>query len=172
MSGATHEVVSAYESAMSRGDRNVNSEEIPKQTSTKGRFLKWEIVEPQTENPHTLTQVTTTTVSFTIEICEPVKQGHHGIALFNHDRELVWGQATDDLQLSVGEHEFSYKFPMLPLRPGTYSWLVSLYGEEDLIDSWDCIPEMLVAVDSFGHPSDEWSGVLNIPSRLEIKRRG
>jgi hypothetical protein len=51
--------------------------------------------------------------------------GHHGVALYNHDRQLMWGYAMDKLQLPVGEHDFCYTFPMLPLRPGSYTWLVT-----------------------------------------------
>src|ERR1700724_1457392 len=41
MDGNTHEVVSAYESAMARGDTNCHSED--RRTATKARFLSWEI---------------------------------------------------------------------------------------------------------------------------------
>src|SRR5437879_10142244 len=45
--GSTHEVVSAYESAMARGDSNNGAKARP--TDSKGRFLKWEIVAPRSE---------------------------------------------------------------------------------------------------------------------------
>src|SRR5215469_5788304 len=41
--GPTHEVVAAYESAMSRGTRNSAGQH---HTAGKGRFLRWEITEP------------------------------------------------------------------------------------------------------------------------------
>ena len=51
--GNTHEVVSAYESAMARGDDNrVQSERT---AHTKGRFLRWEITDQREEEPHTRT---------------------------------------------------------------------------------------------------------------------
>jgi hypothetical protein len=95
--------------------------------------------------------------------------GHHGIALYNHDRQLIWGTATDGIDLATGEHELCYTFPMLPLRPGLYTWLVSLY-DGDLVDAWDCYPEMVIATDPIAHKLDEWSGMLNIPTRFEIDR--
>jgi lipopolysaccharide transport system ATP-binding protein len=165
--GPTHEVVSAYESGTSRGENDQRGNVAERQMG-KGRFLRWEIVKPRTENPHTLTQLATTTVKFTVELHEPLRQGHHGIALFNHERQLIWGRAADHLELPSGRHEISYTFPMLPLRPGTYGWLVSLYSQGELVDAWDCVPEMLVAVDDVTHPLDEWSGVLNLPSELSV----
>ncbi len=58
---------------------------------------------------------------------------------------------------------------MLPLRPGLYNWLVTLY-DDDLqeVDSWNCLPEMSVTADNHQSPYDQWSGVLNIPDQSEI----
>jgi hypothetical protein len=59
-------------------------------------------------------------------------------------------------------------FPMLPLRPGLYTWLVALYEAGEPLDTWDCLPEMMVATENFQHPQDQWSGVLNIPVGFEV----
>jgi lipopolysaccharide transport system ATP-binding protein len=164
--GPTHEVVSAYESAMARGESNGHSQKGP---ATKGRFLKWEIAEPRGEEPHTLSNLGPVTVKFTLELRQPVRRGHHGIALFNHDRQLIWGLATDGLDLPEGEHDICYTFPMLPLRPGPYAWLVSFFDEgTEEVDTWDCLPEMIVATKVYQHALDHWNGVLNIPSELSI----
>jgi len=172
MSGATHEVVSAYESAMSRGDQNGNASKRAEGVAAKARFAGWEVVEPRGGQANILCGMGTATVRFWVEINEPVREGHHGCALFNHDRELIWAWATDNVNLGVGEHEFRYTFPMLPLRPGPYSWQVSLYDEGEQLDAWDCVPEMIIATEGHQHPEDEWNGVLNIPSRFEIRSRG
>jgi len=172
MSGATHEVVSAYESAMSRGDQNGNATKRAEGVAAKARFAGWEVVEPRGGQANILCGMGTATVRFWVEINEPVREGHHGCALFNHDRELIWAWATDNVNLGVGEHEFRYTFPMLPLRPGPYSWQVSLYDEGEQLDAWDCVPEMIIATEGHQHPEDEWNGVLNIPSRFEIRSRG
>jgi len=60
---------------------------------------------------------------------------------------------------------------MLPLRPGLYTWLVALYDQGDLMDVWDCLPEMTVATEVFQHPQDQWSGILNIPVGFEVDGR-
>jgi len=165
--GNTHEVVSAYESAMARGDSNGHSQARP--MNSKGRFLKWEIAEPSGEEPHTLNKLGRVTVKFTLALSQAVRRGHHGIALFNHDRQLIWGLATDGINLPAGEHDLCYTFPMLPLRPGPYAWLVSLYDEGvEEVDVWECLPEMIVATNVHQHPLDHWNGLLNIPSELSI----
>ena len=79
--GPTHEVVGAYEWAMARGDSNGHSQD--RRAGTKGRFLKWEIAGPLGGEPHVLTSMGQVTVKFTVQINEPIENGHHGIALFN-----------------------------------------------------------------------------------------
>jgi lipopolysaccharide transport system ATP-binding protein len=169
MTGAAHEVVSAYESAMARGDGGNGQQNRP---ATKGRFLRWEIVDPNREGPHILNNLEPVTVQFKVEVHQPIQRGHHGIALFNHDGQLIWARGLDDLRLNVGEHEFRHTFPMLPLRPGPYFWRVSLYDEGEEVDNWDCLPEMIVATEIHQHPSDEWNGILNMPAGFEVNRRG
>jgi lipopolysaccharide transport system ATP-binding protein len=165
--GPTHEVVSAYESAMTRGDRN--GHESSRGPATKGRFLRWEIVKPRGNEPNILITLGPVTIAFTIILQAPIRMAHHGIALYNLDRQLIWGWAANNLQLEIGEHQLSYTFPMLPLRPGPYTWLVSMYNEQmNLVDAWDCLPEMIVATESHQHRYDHWSGLLNLPSEFSV----
>ena len=166
MDGNTHEVVSAYESAMARGDTNGHSQD--RGTATKARFLSWEIAEPRPESPHTLATVGPIALKFVVQVTSAVHMGHHSVTLHNHDRQLIWGWAVDNVELEPGVHELRYSFPMLPVRPGPYSWAVSLYEEGQLLDSWECLPEMIVATENFQHRYDHWSGVLNIPSKFSI----
>jgi lipopolysaccharide transport system ATP-binding protein len=163
--GPTQEVVAAYESAMTSGDR---SDGLARSTAAKAQFLRWEIVGAPADQPNMLSTLGSVTLKFAVRINQPVRMGHHGIALYNNDRQLMWGYATDNLQLPAGEHDFSYTFPMLPLRPGPYTWLVTLYDEAELLDSWDCVPEMVVATEPVAHKMDEWAGLLNIPSNFSV----
>jgi lipopolysaccharide transport system ATP-binding protein len=171
LDGNTHEVVSAYESAMARGDSNGHSQVRP--TNSKGRFLRWEIVDPSGEEPHTLSKLGPVTVKFTLELRQTVRRGHHGVALFNAERQLIWAWNAENLDLGIGKHDLCYTFPMLPLRPGPYAWQVSLYDEgTEEVDAWDCLPEMVVATETHQHQFDNWNGILNMPSRFEINGRG
>jgi len=170
--GPTHEVVSAYESAMARGSAVVAGRSSDAQhlgSGGKARFVSWEVVEPHDSNPHILTDLAATTIKFSVQVNEPLRKAVHGIALYNHDRQLIWGWAAYNFELGVGLQEFHYSFPMLPLRTGPYCWLVSLYEDNEEVDVWDCVPEMIVAAETYQHPSDEWNGVLNIPSQFIVR---
>ena len=51
----------------------------------------------------------------------------------------------------------------MPLRPGPYSWLLSLFDDEGEVDMWDAVPELIVATESHQHYQDQWTGALNLP---------
>jgi lipopolysaccharide transport system ATP-binding protein len=161
-SGATSEVVSAYENAMSTNER------APSQRSTGqehgAHFQSWDLTEGATDSPHTLTAQGPVNVRFKLNVYTPIRRGHHGITLYNADRQIVWGWAVDDLELQPGISELVYEFPYLPLRPGSYSWQLSLWDDGSNIDTWEAVPELLVATENFQHRRDEWSGFLNVPS--------
>ena len=137
-------------------------------TAYKARFVSWEITKGQGGLPHSLNSLNPVSVRFRLEVQHTVHHGSHGIALYNAERQLIWGRAEEGLELSPGVHNLLYEFPMLPLRPGPYTWLVSLWDDEGQVDLWDGVPEMIVATESHQHPRDEWSGVLNLPSLFRI----
>jgi lipopolysaccharide transport system ATP-binding protein len=167
--GVAHEVVSAYEDAMARGEKGDGEQD--RSRSIGGRFLTWELDGPEARDLHTLSTLGAFTVRFRARINRRVELGHHGIALFNNDGQLMWGHAHDALELQPGEYEFSYAFPFLPLRPGLYNWRVSLYDSGELIDSWDCAPQMTVATEPFGHFKDEWVGLFNLSTDFRLTRQ-
>ncbi len=166
MAGGTHEVVSAYESAMLNGER---SEGTGKPRGTKARFTSWDVVQQAPNQAHTLSTLGPVIARFRVSAAERISRVVHGIALFNADRQLIWGTASYGLTLEAGENVFAYRFELLPLRPGPYTWLVSLFDDNEELDMWDAIPEMIVATESHQHPLDEWTGVLNVPAAFSIE---
>jgi ABC-type polysaccharide/polyol phosphate transport system ATPase subunit len=162
-SGTTAEVAGAYEIAMTSGAASNEADR-----GQKARFLSWEILEPCTESPHMLTSPGSVSVHFVLEINQVVRRGHHGVALFSMDRQLIWAWAKDDICLKPGLHSITYVFPMLPLRPGVYAWQVSLWEDGECLDLWDCLPELNIATPVFQHPRDEWNGILNVPCEFSI----
>jgi lipopolysaccharide transport system ATP-binding protein len=168
-SGATHEVVSAYETAMSRDDQNGTKPE--RGPATRARFLRWEISGLNGQDEHTVRTLNSVTFKFTVDIQQPIKAGHYGVALRNYAQQVVWAWETQSLRLDVGKLQLCHTFPMLPVRPGLYTWLVALYERGEPIDIWDCVPELMVATENFQHPQDQWSGVLNIPVAFEVDGR-
>lgn len=171
MDGTAAEVVSAYESAMSRGD--IGERQETAESSARSQFLKWQLGYPaETTNPHHLDSLGEVTIHFDLRLNDRLHRGHHGVALFSADRELIWGRAIDRLRLQPGLHRISYTFPCLPLRPGPYFWQVTLWQDDELFDLWDCLPEMIVATPNLQHPRDERSGLLNIPSEVRLTELG
>ncbi len=167
--GATGAILGEYEAALSSGARARDGRtDIVRR---KARFTCWQIDRAGADYPNLLTTMGTASVRFKIEVVEPIRLGHHGIALFNAERQLMWAWATDDIALDPGAHEFRYVFPTLPLRPGAYAWQVSLWENQEIVDLWDCVPEMIIATEVHQHPRDEWNGILNVPCEFEIGRR-
>jgi ABC-type polysaccharide/polyol phosphate transport system ATPase subunit len=168
-SGGTADVVSAYEAAMASAvDRQTSFGTV---RSSVARFVGWEITGPQGPDPHKLSHLGPTKVRFLLEVNRTIQHAVHGITLYSPERQIIWGWAAYDLALAPGATEFVYDFPMLPLKPGIYSWMVSLWDDDGLIDAQDLAPEMLVSTPWHQHPRDEWSGMLNIPSQFAIRCR-
>jgi lipopolysaccharide transport system ATP-binding protein len=164
--GPTAEIAAAYELSMSSGNN-----ETPSRSSaahSKAHFVSWEIVEPRGERPDLLESLGPVTIKFVVDVRQSIRLGHHGAALYNNEGQLIWARAADNLNLREGTHEFYYTFPMLPLRPGVYSWQVSLWNENGMLDLWNCSPELIVASENHQHPLDQWNGILNMPSQIEI----
>jgi lipopolysaccharide transport system ATP-binding protein len=164
--GPANQIVGAYESETSSGavlaPRNGNRE------VAKARFTSWAIHGSSSSSPCILASTGPVKLAFEVVLNTPLRIGHHGIALYNSDRNLVWGTAVSNLELLPGTHTFVHELPSLPLRPGPYTWRVSLFDEHGLLDDWQCVPEMLVATEPVTHPSDEWAGLLNIPEEFSV----
>ena len=167
--GVTHDVVSAYEATMARGERNSNGHNPSGRNATAARFLKWEIVNSDPLQPHRVSELEPVTVKFGVEVSSPIPKVRHGIALYDHEQRLVWAWTSERLTLDVGSHDLCHTFPMLPVRPGRYNWHVSLFEfAEEVLDSWNCTPEMIVATSDHQSPFDEWTGILNLPTQFEV----
>jgi lipopolysaccharide transport system ATP-binding protein len=132
-------------------------------------FLGWALTSPSSSRPHSLETVGEFVIQFTICVSKPVCGGHHGIALYNADRLLLWADAATGFDLDPGLHHLIRRFSSLPLRPGVYSWRVSLYDENGLLDDWECVPDMIISTVPQTHPTDKWTGLLNLSSQLEIR---
>src|SRR5271163_4036806 len=164
--GNAHEVLAAYESAMFSTDRRKG---LQRGTGAKAQFLRWEIAGAGAARRHILATPGPVTVSVTAELARSVAKGEHGLALFNAERQLIWAHGAQNITLDPGVHTFLYTFPYLPLRPGVYQWQVSLWDGGEMLDLWDCVPDMNVATENHQHHMDEWNGILNIPSRFAIE---
>ena len=165
-SGPANQIVGAYEANASSGAIPVSGN--GNQAAAKARFVRWAIDEQASSLPNILASTGRVKLTFVVVLNTPLRMGIHGIALYNGERNLIWGTAVYNLELPPGTHSFVHELPSLPLRPGPYTWRVSLYDEHGLLDDWQCVPEMLVATEPVTHPRDEWAGVLNIPEEFSV----
>ncbi|HXA78368.1 MAG TPA: ABC transporter ATP-binding protein [Candidatus Acidoferrales bacterium] len=170
LSGSMLEVVSAYEASFSTlpsltangaGDRNHST-----------HFLSWRIAEAQNDLPNVLNSFGSVTFESSLAVIEDIRDGVHGIALFNSDHQLIWATSVDKLALKSGLHNLRFKLPSLPLRPGNYHWDVSIWEGGRCFDRWACVPEMIVGTKPITHPQEEWQGLLNIPWEFHAEQSG
>ncbi len=159
--GPTDDVTNRYEAsfmtaAADRPDRGGGAQ-----------FLSWTLGEPGTAR-HDVTDFGPVTARFSVRIDRPIRNGHHGILLYDRDGRVLWGTGTDNLTLDAGRYEIVYDLEGLSLRPGPYRWHVSLYDEGHFIDDLECVPEMSVRTPPLGHRRDEYAGVLNFRYTMEV----
>jgi ABC-type polysaccharide/polyol phosphate transport system ATPase subunit len=164
--GPTGEIVNAYElegTAASKDDRSGKSR-------MAARYLSWTATNLASgQEGQVLNSLGPVQVSFKLEVNKPIRFGFHGIALYNAaDHQLLWAHGKKSLDLDVGYHDIAYTFDLLPLKAGTYNWLVTVYNESGLIDSWEATPSMSVTAEAYNEVADNWSGILNLPFELSI----
>ena len=163
--GAASEVLAAYETAMLGGEAATESTSNETRRRSQGaQFFRWSIEGEAERQQHVLRTTGKFRVAFEVELRRPIRNGEHGIALYNAERQLMWGWAVPNLSLNAGTHRLIHEFPTLPLRPGNYQWQVNLWNENELLDTWDGNPEMRIETEEFQHYQDEWNGFLNVPA--------
>jgi ABC-type polysaccharide/polyol phosphate transport system ATPase subunit len=166
--GVTGEVVSAYEAYMTSRERPSSAHEFVQRQVA--RFLSWSL-DGSPNSLHTIYSPGAVRARFVLEVHAPVRHGHHGITLYNAERQIVWGWAADNLDFEPGVYDLVYEFPYLPLRPGPYSWMLSLWSDGQNVDMWEAVPDLVIGTENYQHSRDEWSGYLNLPSTFTWKAR-
>jgi lipopolysaccharide transport system ATP-binding protein len=168
--GATASVVAAYETACSGNADGPGGSEPGKTYTGKARFLRWKILDPQGEHPNQVTTLGPIVFQLLVEVARPVAVSDYGIALYDQDRQLVSLWSLGRIALSPGIHEINYTVPVLPLRPGVYSWYAWMWDDEGFVDRWNGSPELIVATEDYQHPTSHNRGLLNIPLSLDVRK--
>lgn len=163
--GSAPEVLAAYEQAVLSPPEQ---DQAALGSRTKAAFVSWHIVHPDDADPHMLSTLGEVEVRFVFRVPTNTKFQDHGISLRDAEGTLIWGWASRSFSVDEGMHYLSYTFPMLPLRAGVYSWQLSLFDDEGIVDSWHAVPDMVVATESVQHYLDAYNGVLNIPSQFRV----
>jgi hypothetical protein len=164
-------VVADYESSFaSRGTYEAPSAG----PQTPARFSEWALIPEASTRAVDRRNVLSTSgpfaVTFTLHVTRPLTNAVHGAALLR-DGTRLWGMDFRLQDLQPGVYTLAHRFPGLPLQPGAYSWKVSIAEGNTLIDVWDCVPELVIAVPPVTHHLDQFSGVLNIAPLLDVDRQ-
>jgi lipopolysaccharide transport system ATP-binding protein len=167
LAGPMLEVVSAYEQSFSSYSKPSDVDEQRKQTT---RFLSWKIAESHGEGPNVLDGFSSVTFEFTLAVSGNIRDGRHGIALYNADQQLIWATSVDKLVLRGGLHILRFTLPSLPVRPGIYHWQVSIWEGGDCLDQWTGVPELIVGTKPITHEQEQWQGLLNTPWKFQLEQ--
>ena len=159
--GPAGRTVSAYESRSQA--ENQFGQERQATLSAPARFTHWELADARGVTQKQLDTFDPVSLSFDVSVQRSLTNVHHGIVLYGPDNRIVWGTGFDNLALGPGTHQFRYELPHLHLAPGYYTWLVTLFENGHLLDSWYAIPQLHIATPNTGHKLDAWSGILNFP---------
>jgi len=166
--GPTSKIIASYEAGLMSGAQG--------QAGQAGApvFLSWEI--PGEEN--TLRDgLRELILNFTVSPKETVQRGHFGLHIYNDASLLVASWGFEEVMLEPGLQQLQVTLPYLPLRPGTYSILCSLYNEGNnltggrLLEVWNAVPFLTVDTLPLSHQQDNWAGIFNIPADLKITAR-
>jgi ABC-type polysaccharide/polyol phosphate transport system ATPase subunit len=162
-SGGTASVLAQYESAAA-----VEPGEAP---TPAGGFVKWDVV----GSGHVVRDGSRpVTFRVVVRLDKPIAGGHFGFHVVSDGGLLVGSWAFEGLSLAAGTRELLVDVPSLPIRPGSYSLMCSLFDRGnnltggDLVEVWHGAPRLSVESRPMGHPQDEWAGVLNLPARLGV----
>jgi lipopolysaccharide transport system ATP-binding protein len=162
--GPTAEVIGAYEREMSSPDALIQKGPL----GGRAHFLKWWILDQEDTPKHVLSEGGELRLQFLLQVNQPIYGLYHDIQLYDQNRQLLWGNAIGDVTLEPGIYLCNHTLPHLPLRPGGYTWRVTLWDGGENVADYDCVPEMQVSTVPVGHPRDEKAGILNIPSECVI----
>ncbi|MEN3040607.1 MAG: ABC transporter ATP-binding protein [Bacteroidia bacterium] len=164
--GGTAEVIGEYEKFFLSTDRDLSSAQ---RLNQKAAFRQW-YIQDSGQKVHVLSHFDSVKVVFALEVYKLLHQPLIDIALKNAAGQILWGHRTQHSSLSIGSYELEFLFAFLPLSRGMYSWHISVYDLEGKVDVWEGLPMMQVELPSYQHHSDQWSGIMNLPYKLELRQ--
>jgi ABC-type polysaccharide/polyol phosphate transport system ATPase subunit len=162
--GVAGKVIAAYESSGLQRDSSL---------AENGRcFLKWSVSGDDNILRDGLQSVVFHCYA---RVREAISQGHFGLKIFNDSGVLMVGWGFDNVDIASGEREILLRVPLLPLRPGAYSVVCTLFDRGNnltggrLVEEWNAQPPLIVDTRPLSHPQDRWAGILNLPADLHVQ---
>jgi lipopolysaccharide transport system ATP-binding protein len=166
--GPTGKVIASYEAALMKGAQDGQID------AGSSVFLSWEIGGEGNILKDGLKQIT---LNFKVSPKEGLHRGHFGLHIYNDANVLVASWGFEEVVLEPGLQQLQVTLPYLPLRPGTYSILCSLYTGGNnltggrLLEVWNAVPPLAVDTLPLSHQQDNWAGIFNIPADLKTAAR-
>ena len=158
-SGPSLEVIGSYEASL--------VENVPSLNNNQTEFVRWSI--PGSNGQHNMViNDDPVSVRFSIKLSRRLVNAHHGVLLYDSSNQIIWSAAKDHLKLEPGIREFCWDFPGLPLRPGNYTWFISLWDGGVPVDEMHCFPPLIIATPSRMHPSQHLQGILNLQHEFRV----
>lgn len=160
-SGPTGDVIAAYETS-----------QVGAAAGGRGKcFLRWEIP----GHGNVIAKLADEVVfRLELQLTKPVSKGHLGVNIVNGDSVLLVGWGFENVEIPAGQQELMVRVPFLPLRPGAYTLLCTLFNngnnlnDGEAIEHWSAMPPLIVDTRPVTHTQDRWAGLLNIPAELQI----
>jgi ABC-type polysaccharide/polyol phosphate transport system ATPase subunit len=162
--GPTGSVVAQYESSSLQPQDGPNGQ--------RGCFVKWSIDGMDNVLRDGMREVT---FHFQMRFSEAISQGHFGMTILSDIGVVLAGWGFDNLDIPGGDREIVLRIPYLPIRPGAYSLVCSIYNKGNnltggqLIEIWYALPPLVVDTPPLSHPQDRWAGIFNIPAEIEAE---
>ena len=166
--GPTGKVIAAYEDASMRAAQGTSGENVA------GVFLAWELGGGGNILQDGLRELS---FIFLVNLREPIRRGHFGLHIYNDASALVASWGFDDLVFEPGVQQIEITVPCLPLRPGSYSILASLFNGGNnltggyMLEAWNAVPFLAIDTLPLAHKQEAWAGITNIPASLKVTAR-
>lgn len=162
--GSPSEVIESYQNTVMSTPRVAEDKD--------GGFVSWEAI-----GWGNTIQNTSNSIEILVEVNlkRDVTDGHFGMALLDPSDNVIAGWAFEGVSVSAGLRKFRISLPMLPVRPGVYGIIFSIFNQGNnltggkLIDLWHAMPKLIIDTDAVTHPQERWAGVLNIPATLSAE---
>jgi lipopolysaccharide transport system ATP-binding protein len=167
LDGPAETIIGAYEQSALLASQGSQTETSSQETVW---FSGWEVMEPRGSQSNIVSDGSAP-VCIRIRVHSQQTVGHGKVAVVLYDSRgfLISGWSFDGLQLAPGEHDIQLSFPGFPLRPGAYSFYISVHDDHEQNYNWTLVPALVIEGTPVTHFMDEWAGVLNISCSMETR---
>lgn len=164
--GATAPVLAEYEAdyGLKTADQNF-SRNLSEVKDGEVKFIKWEVLNSSLNQTHSLVSGEAVEFDFQLNCRRPLVDLRFNFAVQNAEGRLLIASGGKHLsQMSIQEGVYRLRWSCrIPLTAGNYRLLVEAISVEDeeLLDAWQCTPELEVSASPVDPPDGGWQGLIN-----------